>query len=380
MVACNQVQTVEKTKIETPSLYAFGSFQIAVLHIRLSFSQLKAKYTNHYHMLEIPYANIGDVPDKVTKSSLSSIHKTKTYNDTKNDHNTIKLVNILGGIDKILSEYLSSQHQIDLTQMQLDEIHEVITSNEYVNGTKSIVYTFKTNNTFIHHIFEEQAAMKIINFIHSKITIACLLCMGVVFWIWDNIDASGFAWNASYFIYQIFTAIIATTWLIFFLLTSNIAAFLLSCKSFLVWFKILTSLKLSVIYLVLLRYFKVWGEIDASNISFAGSIVAQLDIVLFVMVCCVIDSICMSRKLKISFVIVNTLYWTSNTIFTLFSPAPNIAHAHIIITKDIYISLWELLRSSVQLLTIFFWRQTIALIRKPRRCINIKSSPIMKWE
>ena len=90
-----------------------------------------------------------------------------------------ELINILGGMDKVLSQYLSNNNPFNLSTQQLSEINHILlsisnTDNQQNNDNDSILYLSK-KNTFLNKIFSESMTEKIINIIFGKIVSALAL-------------------------------------------------------------------------------------------------------------------------------------------------------------------------------------------------------------
>ena len=66
----------------------------------------------------VDYVEMSDAnseANEISKSSLYHIHQSQMCNDPSNVNNTNQLVLALGGIDKILSPYLSPENNINLS-------------------------------------------------------------------------------------------------------------------------------------------------------------------------------------------------------------------------------------------------------------------------
>lgn len=175
------------------------------------------------------------------KSKIYSLHQQ--YHD--NENNQQKLIEILGGIDQILSDYLKTTNNMLLTESQLQAIQSVIQQNQCNLKSKSeansksnhIVHTFNKSNTFIHAIFGIKNGNTICKIIYSKILWSLIFLLLVL----------GFVVNVAYplddlFIYIRIGGVIQLTLalilLIFILLSVNRKLFKSSIKHFVFWLKV----------------------------------------------------------------------------------------------------------------------------------------------
>ena len=135
---------------------------------------------------------------------------------------------ILGGAEKILRDYLSS-NDIEMNEEQLTQIEKVITSRnaikrtpksmDEINDSQSITYTFNSNQTFYHHLFEKKTATKIIHIVSNIWLIALNICLGSSSIIWYTILLN--ALSSFYHFYSIIVRLITVFHWIVLLLTMN---------------------------------------------------------------------------------------------------------------------------------------------------------------
>ena len=104
------------------------------------------------------------------KSILLQIHQKQIKENVKNEDKTEEIVQILGGIDNVLTLLLSS-NDINISNDKLSQIHNTITSNQYnsiKNKEKQLTYYFYANNTYLHSIFGNKNGQKLYNLLYSK--------------------------------------------------------------------------------------------------------------------------------------------------------------------------------------------------------------------
>eukprot|EP01084_Bolivina_argentea_P314359 544490_1 len=92
--------------------------------------------------------------DKINRKSLYNLHCKRLLNGDNNDDNTLQIVRILGGIDTILSDYLSidndNTNKIDRLQQnelnQLNQLFQTPTKYQQQNKLKPLVKIQDYNN------------------------------------------------------------------------------------------------------------------------------------------------------------------------------------------------------------------------------------------
>ena len=150
----------------------------------------------------------------ITKSNVHDAHMKRLLNNKSNNSNTKELVEILGGIDKILTDYLSSTNNMPLTHLQLINIHKIINKNDQLtsplkesnesnksksskkeineNESQKLVYTFIKTDTFIHNIFGNEKGTKIINILYNKILLIFMVLQMITLKIWEFVLTKGY--------------------------------------------------------------------------------------------------------------------------------------------------------------------------------------------
>eukprot|EP01084_Bolivina_argentea_P260621 440179_1 len=187
----------------------------------------------------------------ITKQTLSANHKQKMENGDNNDNKEKELVNILGGIDNILTLLLSSV-DVKFDGEQLIQINKIINNNnkivvENINEICSNdvpeewTYYFLKNDTYIHSIFGNINGQNIFDIICSKYT----AIVGVVSLIFICVLVSIHYWILIWiisFCYMI--------WNILIILSANRKAFKLIISSFEFWFKLFYSIQFVVAFTI----------------------------------------------------------------------------------------------------------------------------------
>ena len=198
----------------------------------------------------------------VSRSDLFKIHQNLLSEGRSNELNTDQLVLALGGIDKILSKYLSIENNIDLSQKELNKIESIITNESTVSkdDNNNAILIFDSGNTFIRYLFPSAIANKITKFVYHKITLYLLIIISLFLSI------------CSLFVYNSHSKLMKPTWLvigtiyssfmsiylILLISTMNAKAFKLSCKKFIFWFKIVAAVKWTICYPILMYHYEIW--------------------------------------------------------------------------------------------------------------------------
>ncbi len=67
------------------------------------------------------------------ESILIQTHRKRLLNGKSNNHNRNEIIESLGGIDTILSDYLNPENKMSLTENQLQSLHQILTSDYKTN-------------------------------------------------------------------------------------------------------------------------------------------------------------------------------------------------------------------------------------------------------
>ena len=343
--------------------------------------------------MSVDYVELKDLDDsepmpEIKQSSLFHIHETQLSQDRYNDINTNQLVTTLGGIDAILSHYLSSQCTIQLSQLQLQNIQTIITSernnDSNIIAEKAPLYTFKKSKTLIQQIANDSITDTLHNFVYSK-TAACILatigCILVPYWIYVSLIANPNDDNFNYIrlgldIGRLLFEIIMLFWAIMIILTVNMDVFILSIKQFLFWFKLFQCIGFCITQWIIIGYFKIWTYTTLGTVA---QIFFAIALFCFVMIICALDAFHAPRKLKIFLSLMFALLWTVATLETMMNPGREDL-TKITVFKYWTFSVYSMYFYSQKILSVFFWKQTIFLIMYPNKCVNIRTTPYYKWE
>ena len=154
---------------------------------------------------------------EITESHVYNIHQQQLSDGFNNKENTQQLIEILGGIDQILTDYISPNNTMTLQQDQLEQIYEIITNKSDYKSTYKFEHnqighdsdavtrhksaakkqtqtiTAYVTNTFIYYFFGRKWGEKITNLVYSKTFIFIMLFIYFTHWIWWAISTANTA-------------------------------------------------------------------------------------------------------------------------------------------------------------------------------------------
>ena len=323
-------------------------------------------------------------PIRISKSSLYQQLKSNSSDIIVDQNSSQQLVLALGGMESILSHYLSPQNDINISQSQLEQIYAILSTDPKQDTLTQNhqVITFSRTDIIIYKLLNPVSAKKLINFLYHPITISIVVILLVIARIMNTfiVDPS----SDNYFIYSIVACIWEFIFLVFTLLslcTLNISALRLSATTFIFWFKILSCLKYNITTFILYYYLRILDELENLSPVFIGfrATLPAIYSVTVVIILCAYDALYAPRKMKIIGSVTGSIMWTIITLKLIFDP-PTTDESIIKITDNISFSLNSIWEDSAKVMAIFFWKQTIFLIRNPNKCINIRFSPYFKWD
>ena len=351
--------------------------------------------------------NIGS-DTKITKTLLYHMHQQKLQNGQNNIYHTTRLVNILGGIDLILEDYLSQSNTIlPLDQQQLDGIHQVlfkeqqpdkyeqqgklfqVTRLDSIKKTNDkntkvrkkyksdeFYYEFYDSDTYLNSIFPLTLASSIVKYTHFPITQVIMVITPLVYMIL-------FVSMFDTLLYAIYTIIVtAFLWIpycSFWILGSNKVALKLVHKNFEYWFKIVYG----IIYVAssFCNYFILhWDDFKHVELMFVGRLFINIATILAVACISSTDAVYLSKKWRIIASGSYAALFTAISISLQIQGYQQEDDSVIFITDNLGFSLLQSQINAGRIIAIFFWKQTIQTIRKKgSRCVLLKYSPYIKW-
>ena len=339
----------------------------------------------------------------LSKGKLLQAHIASGSSNTTNYCND-ELINALGGIRNVLTMILSSE-DIKLNDQQLVKINQIINAAassqsdaiqsdiEQIHESESAqewTYCFDKTNTYLHGIFGQDNGQKIFDFIYSKRCFILVSLLALFGFIFEQILLSLNMLLTNVIIMQI-TLVLLIPYLLFVLLSVNKRCFKLVIQSFDFWIKLFYFLQFRIAYMV--YYYALtdpeqWVRYQMESGSIAYKLEIFLDslrAVAFLLVVLLIISVdalqikswqkisgCVAAGVLFSFIAISYTFYTD-----IWGNDNSIIH---IKSLDLSISASSMMASSLQILSIFVWKQVLLSIFKRNRCILIRYSPYIKWE
>ena len=308
-----------------------------------------------------------------------------------NPHDIVCIVRILGGIDQVLANYLSTSHGLALTPSQISKLHQLITlpptfdnrnnpksktEIQLTNGTTedpySFCYEFTDSNSYLSYIFGIDIARKISKLLDSSIvavfhTVCVLFC--VVLSYICQMD------EIIYICFIVLLSLCSISWIIFvslWMLNLNISAFKLIVQTFEFSFKLVYAFVHAIfcgiywdkiyklnLFIIIAMNFKVIGTILWVS-SFDGANMGRFSKTLFTSI----------------FAFILTVISIQYSLYKL--DGSSIVQYEIII-NNFAISVTGMIAGSSRILAIFLWKQAILTFFSKNKCVLIRYRPYVVW-
>ena len=333
--------------------------------------------------------------DKVSTDSSKECHNTQSLNGINSDENTLQIVNMLGGIDQILSDYLNN-----FGQNKVAQIHELLwTAKKYQQHNQlkpvsiiddkdkdpksqedhaSLCYEFVKNETVLHSLFGEKVAMVILNIFHSKI-MRIIFYLSTLSWL-----ILVFTFSETLFIETYEVAFLCTLCipnLIFWLLSSNRDGIKLILKTFEFWIKIYYSVHVHTLtcYYYYHRDLRAHRQYLYLAMNLISSILWLISLTLWVAVISSFDAMKVGRKWKIFFcALAGITCFMFSVEYQFLSPQSDDIVIHIP-AFDSILSFQSMIADAYIVLAIFFIKQAFFAYYRKGRATIIKYIPFIKW-
>ena len=315
---------------------------------------------------------------------LIQIYQKNTfYLNIKNrnhDQNTQEIIAILGGIEQVLTNHLTSS-DIKVTTDQLVKLQHTLNSNNLIpSDPKSkiehdgqLIYTFNRNDTYHHYFFGNKIGSYIVKRTFNKPSLALIAILITIWTSWHNI----FGVTDTYYIYKLIAFIIIFLYALFVSLSVNKTVFTRSIQHFVFWFKTIISIA-QAIFNFILRYVMLKDR-QTTCINIFGDVFLQLAFISFIINYSAIDGHQASKAAKFVFGMILSLLLTYYSVFfSLFVDQDELEKSMVII-GSIQISIIAFHASALRALSIFLWRQTMLIIIQGDKCVNLQYSPKIVW-
>eukprot|EP01083_Nonionella_stella_P111552 327281_1 len=333
--------------------------------------------------------------ETITKKLVNAAYKS--YKDEDSDINESQIIHILGGIDMILYEFLRERSDVQITQNQLNRLHQLfITPKQcqsqnkhsvlaklfsFQNDEQYIDYTthiFDDSCTYLHQFLGDVLATKIVNILHST-------WPHIIFFVMMGIFLVLRLWCSEHIIYSLFMLIcsgLATHfYVMIWLLSVNKKGLGLVMQTFEFWFKC-AYITIGVVLLLVNQYAlnNAWGSMNHKYLRLAGHIATFFNGVLVIIIISMFDALRISRSSKVLFSVTAAIGTTIMCIYSEYMTYFNGNDSMIYVTNSIGLSLLSLQQNAMEIIAIFSWKQAILTIVKRGRCVLIKHSPYIEWK
>ena len=308
--------------------------------------------------------------------------------NSNHDHLTDAIVASLGGIDKVLNEYIRITREYEneelLSESEMQNIANIIAAaptalaesmyDTLYERAKLMDNTFhlSTSDTFLHALWSNHEFVdRLIALIFSKVTISLLLVALVVFHLilglWDDIHQ--IPW---FFAVEILVIAGDISYLILLMLSCNVSVFCLVISSFDFWMKLFYGISLAVSHSLYIRQFAY----HSNEIRFKDMLLAIS--VFMVVAGSLIEGYAVGWKSCFGFGLLLSLFFSHYAIhYTLLFDAEE---KYFEVMEGVSFGLLAWIGSAYRVLSLFLWKQTLmAAYTRGEWCICIYLSPCIKW-
>eukprot|EP01084_Bolivina_argentea_P183102 316015_1 len=337
---------------------------------------------------------------KISQSTLQSTHQSKLERGAKNDDKQNEIIDILEGVDHVLSIVLESNCK--LSQLQLNKLYNIIAhshkqqrkqtkiiinpsqnieDNQDTQYDKSVTYELYDKHIILFALFNNQHANIILNILNSNVAKGTIFMMLIIGAILDLLQYNGLSIN-TYYMYATAMWLTITLYVLIWILYSNKHGINLLCKQFVFLFK--------VCYLILLVIASIWIEYVANNQPIYYVVAVYMAVTALLLLVMIFDAINVNQTNKIListlalglFSMVTVWLWQLEYYpdqYYMYHKAKITIHDHFGF-GDIEISILSIASNSAVILTIFLSQQTSITIFYPKRSLVIRSKTFIKYK
>eukprot|EP01084_Bolivina_argentea_P047146 86856_1 len=319
---------------------------------------------------------------------LKSLHESMLFDGYNNRNKEHEIIEIIGGIDKVLSHYLSSlcskQNSL-INESQIQLIHKTLSNNysdlkQKIKPNQNIQISSHNNfqeqklhrstitldpyDNYLNHTFGSNIGPKLHQIIYHKIILSMIFLVPIYFVIFN------YLYNMP--IFMSYSVVVFTLiWEILIILSVNRHAFCLVLRSFEYWIKMYYAFVLGlagIIYVI---------KLEAKAHILLLTLLRDIAVLLSVMIFSIMDGLNWPRKSKIIISIIFSLAFSIATFFLIFFLQDN--DISINITNFISIGLVSMMANSMKISFIFILKQTIKFSLKKDKATIINYSPYIFW-
>ena len=339
------------------------------------------------------YSLLQSANDIQSMITLEEVQKLNASMQHKNiiDNQIIDIIKILGGIENILTLHLSEPYSSKLTPIQLSQLYNTLQTPQSLSSELNII-SVSAEDTILHRIFPSRTANKIIKYVFSKfiVTLLGILILAITIitsmrylggmGIASNMDLSK-GWK----IYHVICYCIFIPYLLFWILSLNIQ----------ITKKVLFTMKfwIKTGYFVI---FWICGTIIACNSNnktaqlsynydqkfcYTNTALFLFTFFLFVILLGTLDALKLSFRVKVTVLMIGSIdafVWAFYSTFMI--PDQDEIHKDIsVFGVDFNVNITELAASSIRVVTLFLWVQTICSMYRPNIARLITKPVTIQW-
>ncbi len=316
------------------------------------------------------------VNTSITRADVKQNHQMLIENEISINSNMDTIITILGGSDFVLQHFLSIENQSSLTTTQLHQINNILSllpikhNMENVTVTPDPILSVSSEHTPLHRCCMKHTVSKLWNILYGKVLstfFTLFLISHLVIYFYAVIN-NHYDFSPIWDIYYSFFVLLIGTYLSLTLLSLNTVIVKEILMTFEFWFK-------------LLYFLRYWICVIISYKGFTLVNGYYFCMVLGLIVFCLLDGLQVPFRVKASVLVIASLYATSIAInWTFFLPsAPYIYTLHLDKTHSFEIDIVSFGASSMRIVAIFMWKQTIySMFRAPKSTL-IKIPVEIRW-
>lgn len=336
----------------------------------------------------------------INHKSVKDFHQQQVINGIHNDHKSQSIIDCLGGIDVILSNYILSESESStkITDEELNQIYQILSKSSskinhaqksiksLENRGKDIVYTFDEKETYLNTYLNPKTAEIFRNFFiknrFSSSMIKIMLILSMIVFMYSITCQTNTLWYCIFII-----TINITLWIpytIYWCLSFNKEGFKLILFRFEFWLKVLYSIFAQILSLIddfILNYNK-WSY---PNWKIPANLFLSFDITMIIISVSMLDALNVNHKWKKIMTIFQAFMlslWAILLQYKLWSdPDGQNNNSIIYIASGFAINLLSMRVAIFRTLAIFTIKQAIQTVIKSKsgKTSMIRITPRIVW-
>ena len=307
--------------------------------------------------------------------------------DGIHDGHSGDIVATLGGIDKILTEFIRISEQYEneelLNSSQIQQITDIL-NQEHTQTIWDKIYamanlrddTFHLNrsDTLLHRIcrnrIDKQTIDRLVGVLFSKITLTIYTVLTFAAFI-PRYQLRGQLW---WFIVEFTYLCSSCVYFVLLILSCNVPAFLLVISGFDFWVK----LYYAILYGVTQTLYRVRNESDIYNIYTSG--ILSIVYLFVIITVSLIEGYGSSWKTAFGFTLLIAVLFSWKFLDFMWFSYDMYPEEEFVVFEGLSIELKGWIIGTLRILCLFLWKQAImAVYTKGEWCICIFLSPYIKW-